>query len=123
MGEVLYNGGVQAILQPTFVRSIDVTAADFDGTDTANVAASLKTQETNNSAFNPWKKNGGFVINPTADGTVTVLMWEDYKRNAKVVDDSLAQAIQVTGGSWNEARVVKVYQASGVKTMNIGTVL
>lgn len=123
MGEVIYNGGVQVISQPTFVRSIDVTGSDFDGTDTSNIADSLKTQESNNSKFNPWKKNGGFVINPTADGVVDVLTWEDYERNAKVVDDALKQSLQVTGGSWNEARVVKVYTTSTVKTMNIGTVL
>jgi len=118
-----YNGGVQTISQPTFVRSLDVTGASFDGTDTANIADSLKTQETNGSKFNPWKKNGGFLLKPTADGTVDVLTWEDYERNAKVVDDSLVQTITVLGGKWEETRVVKVYTASAVKTMDIGQVL
>lgn len=118
-----YNGGVQVISEPTFLRSIDVTAASFDGTDTANVATAMKTQEANNSHFNPWAKNGGFVIKPTDDGTVDVLCWEDYKRNGKVVDDTLVQTIQVSAGTWNEERVVKVYTSSIIKTMQIGTVL
>jgi len=118
-----YNGGVQLITQPTFFRDIDVTAASFDGTDTANVDDDLKTQETNGSKFNPWKKNGGFLIKPTASGLIDVLSWEDYKRNGKVVDDTLMQTIQGTGGAWNEERVVKVYTTSVIKTMQIGTVL
>lgn len=118
-----YGGGTQLITQPNFLRSIDVTSADFDGTDTANVADANKTQETNGSKFNPWKKNGGFLIKPTADGLVDVLMWGDYVRNAKVVDDTLKQSIQGTGGAWNEERVVKVYTTSVVKTMDIGTII
>lgn len=118
-----YNGGTQTILQPNFVRSIDVTAASFDGTDTDNVAAGLKTSEQNNSSFNPWKKNGGFLFKPSADGTTTVLTWEDYERNGKVVADTLAQAILTTGGVWETTRVVKIYTASTVKTFNIGTVI
>lgn len=123
MATVNYNGGVQLITEPTFFRSIDVTGGDFDGTDTPNVAVALKTQEANNSHFNPWKKNGGFIVKPTATGLISVLSWEDYERNGKVVDDSLAQNIQGTGGAWNEERVVKVYSASPVKTMDIGTVI
>lgn len=120
---VIYNGGVQTISEPTFVREIDVTSAAFDGTDTANIADSLKTAEANGSKFNPWKKNGGFVVLPSADGTINAITWEDYERNEKTIDDSLAQDIIVTGGIWNETRIVKVLSASTVKTMNIGQVL
>ncbi len=123
MGNVIYNGGVQLITQPTFFRSIDVTAADFDGTDTANIADSLKTSEQNGSKFNPWKKPGGFLVKPTGDGLIDVLTWEDYERNGKVVDDALAQSLQGTGGKWAEERVIKVYTSSAVKTMDIGTIL
>lgn len=111
------------VTQPNFYRDIDVTGTAFDGTDTANVIDALKTQEQNGSKFNPWKKNGGFLVKPTADGLVDVLSWEDYKRNGKVVDDSLVQSIQGTGGAWNEERVIKVYTSSVVKTMQIGTEL
>lgn len=123
MANVNYNGGVQLITEPTFFRSIDVTGASFDGTDTADIAVALKTQEANNSHFNPWKKPGGFLIKPTSTGLISVLSWEDYERNGKVVDDSLLQVIQGTGGLWNEERIVKVYTASAIKTMDIGTVL
>lgn len=123
MANVVYNGGVQLITEPTFFRSIDVTSADFDGTDTANIADSLKTKELNNSKFNPWKKNGGFLVKPTGDGTVDVLTWEDYERQGKTIDDTLKQSLQGTGGKWAEERVVKVYTTSAVKTMDIGTVL
>jgi hypothetical protein len=117
-----YNGGNQLIAQPNFVRSIDVTSADFDGTDTANVADALKTSEQNGSKFNPWKKNGGFLVLPSGDGIVDVLTWGDYKKNGKVVNDSLMQSIPVLGGAWQETRVVKVYDSSTVSTMNIGTI-
>lgn len=118
-----YGGGTQLIAQPNFVRSIDVTSADFDGTDTANVATALKTQETNGSAFNPWKKNGGFIYKPESDGDVDVLTWEDYRRNGKVVDDTLMQTIYSTGTVWEETRICKIYTTSTVKTFNIGQVL
>ena len=123
MANVNYNGGVQLITEPTFFRSLDVTSADFDGTDTANVPVAMKTQEQNNSHFNPWKKNGGFVLKPDLDGVIDVLSWEDYERNGKVVDDTLKQSILGLGGAWNEERVVKVYTSSAIKTMEIGTVL
>ena len=118
-----YNGGTQLIQQPNFVRSADVTAADFDGTDTANVLDSQKTSEQNGSKFNPWKKNGGFLVKPSSDGLVDVLTWEDYERNGKVVNDTLKQSILMTGGVWEPTRVVKIYTTSAVKTHNIGTVL
>jgi len=123
MSNTQYGGGTQLIAQPNFVRSIDVTSADFDGTDTDNVADALKTQEANGSMFNPWKKNGGFIYKPSADGDVDVLTWEDYKRNGKVVDDTLMQTIYSTGTVWEETRVVKVYTSSAVKNFNIGQVL
>ena len=123
MGVTNYNGGVQLITEPTFYRDIDVTGADFDGTDTANIADSLKTKEQNNSKFNPWKKNGGFLVKPSVDGNIDVLSWEDYERAGKVIDDTLKQTILGTTGYWAEERVVKVYTTSAVKTMQIGTVL
>lgn len=109
--------------EPNFVRSIDVTAADFDGTDTANVADALKTKEQNGSRFNAWKQNGGFLYMPTTDGVIDVLTWEDYRRNGKVVDDTLKQSVTSIGGGWQKTRVVKIYSTSTVKTMNIGIVL
>lgn len=121
MGSI--NGGVQEIGNPTFVRALDVTAADFDGTDTANVADSMKTDETNGSKFNPWKKNGGFTFASSADGVIDVLSWEDYKQNNKVVDDTKKQSVQVSQGDWHKIRVVKIYTSSAIKTMTIGTVL
>ncbi len=123
MGQTNYNGGVQLITQPTFFRSLDVTAGDFDGTDTANIADSLKTKEQNGSKFNPWKRPGGFLVQPTGDGAVDVLSWEDYQRAGYTIDDTLKQTIQGTGGKWSEQRVVKVYQTSAVKTMDIGLVI
>ena len=118
-----YNGGVQLITQPTFFRSIDVTGGDFDGTDTANINDTLKTKEENGSRFNPWRKPGGFLVKPTADGLVDVLTWEDYERMGKTIDDTLKQSIQGTGGKWAEERVIKVYDTSAVATMDIGIVL
>lgn len=118
-----YGGGNQLISQPNFVRAIDVTSADFDGTDTDNISLSLKTLEQNNSRFNPWKKNGGFLVKPSADGIVDVLTWEDYERGGKVVNDTLKQSVLMTGGVWEPSRVVKVYTSSIVKTFNIGTVI
>ncbi len=125
-----YNGGNQLIAQPNFVRSIDVTSADFDGTSLTSVeamettmSATMRTQESNGSVFNPWKKNGGFLYKPSADGTVDVLTWADYERNGKVVDDTLKQSIYSTGTVWEETRVVKIYASSTVKTFNIGTVI
>lgn len=118
-----YNGGVQVISQPTFVRVIDVSGADFDGTDTANVDDDLKTQETNGSKFNPWKKNGGFLFKPATSGDIDVLTWEDYKRNGKTVDDTLMQTIPGIGGTYNEERVVKIYDSSAITDLTIGTVL
>ena len=118
-----YNGGVQLIEQPTFVRAIDVSVTSFDGTDTANVADALKTQESNGSRFNPWKKNGGFIFKPATTGTVDVLLWEDYERNAKVVDDALVQTVAGIGGEWNRERVVKVYDSSAITDVEIGTIL
>jgi len=125
-----YGGGTQLIAQPNFARSIDVTSADFDGTDLTSViamevvmSATMRTQETNGSKFNPWKKNGGFIYKPSADGEIDVLTWEDYERNGKVVDDTLMQTIYSTGTVWEELRVVKIYDSSTVKTFNIGQVL
>lgn len=121
----LYSGGTQAIAQPNFVRTIDVSLSDFDGTDTDNVANAQRTLEANGSRFNPWKKNGGFLVKPSDDGVLDVLTWEDYERQGKVVNDTLKQSINVVGGAWEETRVVKVYTTSTVtKTdLNIGTVL
>lgn len=118
-----YGGGTQLIAQPNFVRSIDVASADFDGTDTASVVDANKTQETNGSKFNPWKKNGGFIYKPSTDGNIDVLTWEDYERNGKVVDDTLKQTIYSSGSVWEETRVVKIYTTSIVKLFNIGQVL
>ncbi len=118
-----YGGGTQLIAQPNFVRSISVASADFDGTDTASVVDANKTQETNGSKFNPWKKNGGFIYKPSTDGDIDVLTWEDYERNGKVVDDTLKQTIYSSGSVWEETRVVKIYTTSAVNTFNIGQVL
>jgi len=118
-----YNGGTQVISQPNFFRELDVSGADFDGTATAAIADSLKTQEANNSKFNPWKKNGGFVVKPATTGTIDVLSWEDYRRNGKVIDDALMQTIPGVGGTYNEERVIKVYDSSAITDLTIGTII
>lgn len=118
-----YNGGVQLISEPTFFRELDVSAADFDGTDTANISNTLKVKDPNNSYFNPWKKNGGFLVKADTTGTMDVISWEDYQMNGKVIDDTMVQTIQVTAGFWTEERVVKVFNSSTVQSGQIGTVL
>ena len=118
-----YSGGNQLILQPNFVRTVSVAAASFDGTDTANVADDLKTSEKNGSKFNPWKKNGGFILKSATAGTINVLTWEDYERMGKVVTDTLAQALLVSAGEWQPTRIVKVYTGGAITSVQIGTVI
>jgi hypothetical protein len=101
-----------------FKRPIDISSSDFDGTDTANIPDSAKTLESNGSKFNPWER--GFLIQaPATDGIIYCLMFEDYKRQAYTIDDTLLQPVYVTAGQWSNDRVIKVYTADNTSDTTI----
>ena len=82
---------------------------------------SYKTLEENGSRFNPWAK--GFLIQAGGDGVISCLTYEDYVRQGKTVNDTLAQLIDVTAGQYMNVRVVKVYSAgntTGVTDVKVG---
>lgn len=95
-----------------FFRNIDVSSADFDGTDTASM-----TTELDPWGYNQW--GDGFYFSPETAGDVRALSYVDWVRNDKVINDALAQVIpSCAAGIVHPIRVVKIY-ATGTLTNNI----
>jgi hypothetical protein len=115
MGTISYRTKTAAS-EVQFFRNLDLSAADFDGTDKASMAAGMLDP----TGYNRWAE--GFYFCPEVNGDVEVLSWVDYIQNGKVIDDSYKQIIpSCAAGIFHPTRVVKVYYlATTSSSMAIG---
>lgn len=89
-----------------FFRYLDLSIADFDGTDTASMAAGMLDPD----GYNRWAQ--GFYVMPGANGDLEVLSYIDWMESDKVVNDALKQILPAcAAGIFHPVRVVKVYFA------------
>jgi len=94
-----------------FFRYLDISLADFDGTDKASMAAGMLDPD----GYNHWGE--GFYVMPGASGDLEVLSYTDWVRNEKVVNDALRQILPAcAAGIFHPVRVVKVYAAGSAAT-------
>ena len=114
MAQNISYGQKTAASEIQIFRTIDISAADFDGTDTASMTTELNAEGYNRWAF-------GFYVCPETAGDLVALSYDDYIKSGKVINDALAQTIpSLAAGIFHPIRVVKVYSTSFTDTIAIG---
>jgi len=115
MGTISYRQKTAAS-EVQFFRNLDLSAADFDGTDKASMVAGMLDPNGYN------RFGDGFYFMPETSGDVEVLSYVDWVENGKVVSDALKQILpSCAAGIFHPTRVVKVYYlATASSSMAIG---
>jgi hypothetical protein len=117
----LYKNNRPAITNPDWQQRITIAnGATFDGTDSVTDTQSARLGD---AYYGSWPWSNGFLVKPAADLTdIPVVMYQDYNLNEKR-GVSTAQTVNTNllGGVWNEERIIKITNNTGVAlTINIG---
>lgn len=119
MGVIHYKGRTP-IPEIGIQRTIDISASDFDGSDTPNITSANKLANSNGSYSNVWA-DGFLIQSASGDGTVKAICYADFIANGKSTTGLTAQDIMVFEGQYSNVRVIKLISTgSTVTSLNIG---